>query len=193
VPDEDWDKQIAVHLRGTFLTSKAVAPYMMKQRSGRIINFTSLSGLAALPGSNAYTTAKAAIPGFTRMLAQELAFYGITVNAIAPSAATRLGKLEVPPGVTKVRKAYAIEVGITPQNVENRPEAVGAAVAYVASDEADYINGQVIGISGSRLDLWSTPEIVASAFSDREWNVASIRQHFRPTIGRGLSNPKRDW
>jgi NAD(P)-dependent dehydrogenase (short-subunit alcohol dehydrogenase family) len=191
VPDDDWDRQIGVHLRGTFLTCKAAAPLMMQQRSGRIINFTSLSGLAALPGSNAYTTAKAAILGLTRMLAQELAFYGVTVNAVAPGAATRLFDVDSPPGVERVRLAYGISIGTSQSSRRTATgEPVGAAVAYLASDEADYVNGQVIGVSGDRIDLWSAPQIVASAFSEAPWTVQAMRERFRATIGPGLSNPK---
>jgi NAD(P)-dependent dehydrogenase (short-subunit alcohol dehydrogenase family) len=160
---------------------------MQQQGGGRIINFTSLSGLVGMPGSNAYTAAKAGVLGLTWMLASELCFYGITVNAVAPSAMSRMD-FNFPPAVQRLRRAYQT-VGSTERPTENRqPEAVGALVTYLASDEASYINGQVIGVGGDRISLWSRPQISASAFEAGPWTVERLRKRFRATIGKGLSN-----
>jgi NAD(P)-dependent dehydrogenase (short-subunit alcohol dehydrogenase family) len=188
-PEEDWDRQVAVHMRGSFLCAKAVVPAMMRQSHGRIVNLTSSSGLLGMPGSNAYTAAKAGVIGLTRLLAQELSFYNITANAVAPGANTRMG-LPHPPAVDRVRRALgltreAMRGGVA---VERDPQAVAAGIVYLASEEASYINGQVIGISGNRLDLWSFPQIVASEINDSPWTVDSIFARFQPTIGAGLSN-----
>jgi NAD(P)-dependent dehydrogenase (short-subunit alcohol dehydrogenase family) len=186
-PVEDWDRQVAVHLRGSFLTARAVAPLMEAQRWGRIINFTSLSGLVGMPGSNGYTAAKAGILGLTWLLAAELCFHGITVNAVAPSAVSRMD-VGVPDGVRRIRRAYNT-VGSTEMPTENRqPEAVGALVAYLASEEAGYINGQTIGVGGDRISLWSKPEITASAFEAGPWTVEQLQKRFGATIGKGLAN-----
>ena len=186
-PVEDWDRQLAVHLRGSFLTARAAAPHMERQRWGRIINFTSLSGLVGMPGSNGYTAAKAGVLGLTWMLAAELCFHGITVNAIAPSATTRMD-FNFPPNVQRLRRAYNT-VGSTERPTENRqPEAVGALVAYLASEEASYVNGQVIGVGGDRVSLWSRPQITASAFEAGPWTVETLQKRFRATIGKEMSN-----
>jgi len=187
-PAAMWDAQVAVHMRGHFLCCRAVAPHMIARRRGRILNFTSLSGLVGLPGSNGYTVAKAGILGLTWMLAQELGVHGVTVNCISPSAVTRMADLGVPEGVRKVRAALGVNAAMQPKPASITPEAVGAGVAYLASDEADYVNGQVIGVSGDRLELWSRPAVAATAFSDGNWTVAEMRRRFRATIGRDMVN-----
>lgn len=190
-PVEDWDRMIAVHLRGMYLTSKAVAPRMQAQRSGRIINFTSISGLMGIAGSNAYTAAKAGVLGLTWLLADELGFYGITANAIAPSAVSRLD-FGVPDNVRRVRRAFQTTGATEMPTVNREPEAVAALVAYLASDEAQYVNGQVIGVGGDRISLWSRPQIVASAFESGPWTVEALQRRFRATIGKDLSNNPPD-
>jgi NAD(P)-dependent dehydrogenase (short-subunit alcohol dehydrogenase family) len=185
--DEDWDRQIAVHLRGSFLCARAVIPHMTRQKWGRIINFTSASGLISIPGSNAYTTAKSGVLAFTRLLAQELVFHGITANAIAPSAQTRMSTPS-PPAVQRVRRALGVMTSAG-GGADRSAGAVAAGVAYLASDEAAYVNGQVIGIGGERIDLWSEPQILATAFNDAPWSVDAFRRRFPVTLGRGLSNP----
>ncbi|MDB5446496.1 MAG: 3-hydroxyacyl-CoA dehydrogenase [Phenylobacterium sp.] len=186
-PVADWDRQVATHLRAGFLTARAAAPHMQAQGFGRIVNFTSLSGLVGMPGSNAYTAAKAGVLGLTWLLAAELCFYGITVNAVAPSGSTRMD-VGFPQSVQRLRRAYGA-VGATPVTAENRPpEAVGALVAYLASEEAAYINGQTIAVTGDRISLWSRPEITASAFETGPWTVEALRRRFRATLGEGLVN-----
>ncbi len=188
-PADVWDRQVAVHMRGHFLCCRAVAPAMIGQGFGRIVNFTSLSGLVGLPGSNGYTVAKSGILGLTWMLAQELGLHGITVNAISPSAVTRMADLKMPQGVGDLRRALGISAAMQPKAATMDASAVGAGVAYLASDEAGYVNGQIIGIAGDRLELWSQPRIVASAFCDGNWTVEALRSRFRSTIGRDMSNP----
>jgi NAD(P)-dependent dehydrogenase (short-subunit alcohol dehydrogenase family) len=191
-PEEDWDRQVAVHLRGTFLCTKLAAPHMIRQRAGRIINFTSVSGLAALPGSNAYTAAKAGVVALTRMLAQELAPHGVTVNAIAPNATSRMADAPlVPDAVRELRKTLGITQAMGPKDKSFAPEYVGAGVAYLASDAAQYVNGEVIGIGGERIDLWSKPAIVASAFNAGGWTLEAFEKRFRATLGQGMPDAAR--
>ncbi|MER3420785.1 MAG: hypothetical protein C4290_09815, partial [Chloroflexota bacterium] len=88
--EEEWDAVIAVHLRGHYCTIKPASVVMRQQRYGRIINFTSISGLRGNPGQANYGAAKAGIAGLTRVVARDLGRYGVTCNAISPGAATRM-------------------------------------------------------------------------------------------------------
>ncbi len=195
-PEDVWDRQMAVHSRGTFLCSKYAGLRMRDQKWGRIINFTSRGGLTGYPGINSYAMAKGGVTTFTWMLALELAFYNITVNAVAPTVVaprrpskTGRGEPAMPGSVMKVRQAYDIDTPYRDPSLNLRPEPVAALVAYLASDEASYVNGQVIAASGNRMDLWSRPERVKTAFHQRDWDVEAIRKNFRSTIGAGMSNP----
>src|SRR4029079_140748 len=88
--EQEWDDVIGVHLKGHFATTKPASIIFRQQRSGRIINFSSISGLGGLPGQSNYGAAKAGVAGFTRVWARALGGYGVTCNAISPGAATRM-------------------------------------------------------------------------------------------------------
>ncbi len=185
---EQWDRHIEVHLRGSFLCARQVAPLLMKQRSGRIVNITSLAGLAGMVGSNGYGAAKAGMLGLTWLLAQELGVYGVTVNAIAPSAVSRMFE-GIPDSVAHLRKVLGLPGGGTMAKVNREPAVVAAMVAYLSADEADYVNGQVVDVDGARIGLWSKPSLSEVAFASEPWTVPALRERFRSTIGRNLSNP----
>jgi len=146
--DEDWDRVIAVDLRSVFLCTRAVLRDMMRQRWGRIINIASVSGLAGNPGQANYAAAKAGIVGFTRTIAKEMASRAITVNAIAP-------------GLIDTGLAHALsdqqredfKRGI-PMGVMGTPEDVAGAAAYLASEDARYVTGQVISVDGGMVLAW---------------------------------------
>jgi NAD(P)-dependent dehydrogenase (short-subunit alcohol dehydrogenase family) len=139
--EEGWDAEIAVHLKGHFSCSKAAAVEMIKQkRGGRIINFSSIAGFsfANVPFFNvAYSTAKSGIVGFTAKLSGELKDYGITVNAIFPSALTK-GFPDPRPGAEP-------------------PEFVAPILIYLASDEAKDVTGQYFSASGGNLGIYPRP------------------------------------
>jgi NAD(P)-dependent dehydrogenase (short-subunit alcohol dehydrogenase family) len=176
-PEEDWDRQVAVHLRGTFLCCKYAALSMAGRRYGRIINFTSESGLCGFVGANAYSASKTGILGLTWTMSKEVAESGITVNAIAPRGATRMGKLPIPESVVRLRKIQNVRYTAV------QPDAVAAAVAYFASEEAGYVNGRVIGVEGDRIDLWSEPAVTASVFNEGDWTPEAVRRRFKATLG----------
>lgn len=140
--DEDWDKVLNVNLKSAFLCTRAVLRHMIKQRWGRIISLTSIVGIVGNPGQANYASAKAGIIGLTRTIAKEVASRGITANAIAPGfidteLTQRLGE------EWKQELKKRIPLGYF-----GSPRDVAEAVAFLASEEARYITGQVIGVDG---------------------------------------------
>jgi 3-oxoacyl-[acyl-carrier protein] reductase len=140
--EADWDAVLDVNLKGVFNCSKAVVRPMMKQRYGRIVNISSVSGQAGQAGQTNYSASKAGVIGFTKALAREVASRQITVNAVAPGF--------IPTSLTndlsdELKNSI---LGATPIGRMGTPEEVAAAVAFLASEDAAYITGQVLAVDG---------------------------------------------
>jgi len=140
--EADWDAVLNVNLKGAFNCSKAVIRPMMKQRYGRIVNISSVSGQAGQAGQTNYSASKAGLIGFTKALAREVASRQITVNAVAPGF--------IPTSLTndlseELKKSI---LSATPIGRMGKPEEIAAAVAFLASEEAAYITGQVLAVDG---------------------------------------------
>ena len=140
--EEEWDAVMNTNLKGVFNCTKAVAKVMMKQRSGRIINMTSVVGQMGNAGQSNYSAAKAGVIGFTKSLAKELASRNITVNAVAPGfIATDMTAVLT----EDVKTGLANQI---PLSRLGMPEDVAGAVLFLASDAANYITGQTINVDG---------------------------------------------
>jgi NAD(P)-dependent dehydrogenase (short-subunit alcohol dehydrogenase family) len=183
--DEDWDAVIRVHLRGHFSTIKPAAAYWRGQRNPdghfRIINFTSDSALQGSPGQPNYAAAKMGIIGLTASLANALGRYGVTANAIAPGAATRL-TATVPEGKRLGGERPAPDDSRSPDNI-------APIVSYLASEASDWISGRTLGAAGYGVTLWNNPEVRARISSDGPWDpddlAQQIEKEFRP-LAEGL-------
>ncbi len=142
ISDADWDLVLGVNLKGAFNCSKAVVRSMMKQRYGRIINISSVSGLAGQAGQTNYSSSKAGLIGFTKALAKEVGSRGITVNAVAPGF--------VPTDLTSeiLVKVQDEAIKMTPLGRLGSVEDIAYAVAFLVSDEASFITGQVLSVDG---------------------------------------------
>ena len=140
--EEDWDIVQATNLKGTFNCSKAAIRHMMRKRYGRIINISSVSGQMGNAGQTNYSASKAGQIGFTKALAREVASRKITVNAIAAGYIDTEIWSNVPEDIREMA------LSIIPLGRKGKPEEVAYAVAFLASEQAAYITGQVLGIDG---------------------------------------------
>jgi len=172
----EWDAVMDVHAKGTFNTTRFASIYWRQAREGhyRLINFTSGSGLFGAPGQPNYAAAKMAIVGLTYSCANSLHRYGVTSNAIAPGAATRM-TATVP---TERRRA-----GFPgDDDPERSPDNVALPVAYLASKESDWINGWVIGSSGYQVTLYSNPEPIRQIVAPQRWDLATLGKTMEQTF-----------
>lgn len=179
---EEWDAVLAVHLRGTFNTTRVAAQHWRAERRGnyRLINTTSVAGLYGAPGQPNYAAAKLGIVGFTYSCANALMKYGVTANVLSPGAQTRM-------------------VGTIPQDSllgkgrEGRPrmdaEQVAPAVIYVASDRSGWFTGQVFGARGTSISLYNRPETIREIVTTGQiWELDDVFEKFeaafRPAVER---------
>ncbi len=140
--EKEWDDVISINLKGAWNCTKAVIRSMMKKRYGKIVNISSVSGQIGQAGQTNYSASKAGLIGFTKALAREVASRGITVNAVAPGI--------IPTALTEVLPEEIKEsiLSTTPMGRMGKPEEIAYAVAFLASDDAAYITGQVLGVDG---------------------------------------------
>jgi len=143
--EEDWDFVLRINLTGSFLCSKAVAKYMVKQRAGNIVNISSVVGVMGNAGQANYASSKAGVIGLTKALARELAPRGVRVNAVAPGFIDTEMTRALP---EEARNRLITQIPLTRLGT---PDDVARCVGFLVSDAADYITGQVIHVNGGML------------------------------------------
>jgi len=162
---------------------------MRQQRSGRIINCTSAAGLIGDMGHANYCAAKAGIFGLTRACALELGRYGITANCFMPAAGTRMAAL-VTEEIIEKRKAEGFDMarmGVTWPLPH--PDDIGPVIAYLATDEAANINGQVIGVAGGKVWLYSIMDEIKTIYKEGQWTVDELVKLVPSTLAVDLVKP----
>ena len=185
--EEEWDAVIAVHLKGTFTVVKHASILFRQQRSGRIITFTSTSGLIGNSGQSNYGAAKDGIAGLTRVVARDLGRYGVTANSIAPSARTRMIGA-VPTSARQLRAAQGI-AGAGGGALVGDGDDIAPFVTWLASEESAHVNGQVFYVTNGLVSLLNQPEAVRTINKPGRWTVDELIRVFPITLGIDLYNP----
>ncbi len=195
--EEEWDTVVDVHLKGHFTTARHASIVFRQQRSGRIVNTSSESGLGNMGQAN-YAAAKEGIVGLTRTCALDLGRYGVTVNAIRPRAGTRLTlspelRAAMQRARTSRRESESGEETGAEQAVSQMdalaPELVAPLVVYLCTDAAANVNGRDFVVGGDEVSLMSLPVKAATIHREGGWDLPSLERVFPQTIGAGLTNP----
>lgn len=186
--EEEWDSVIAVHLKGHFTITRHACTVFRQQRSGRIIGTSSPSGLGNMGQVN-YSAAKEGIVGLIRTLARDMGKYGVTANAIRPIAATRLTVNDEMMAAREKARQAGIERPKADDITALDPAAVAQLVTYLATDEAQELNGRVFLVRGRQIGLYPEPEPVRSIFSPGDyWSVEELIETVPNTLGQGIRN-----
>ena len=203
--EEEWDGVLQVHLYGAFNMVRQVVPHMIEQKYGRIVLFSSGSGLGASGQAN-YAAAKEGMVGFARSLARELAPFDITVNAVYPGGSTRM-TATVPDSTRQLRQqqqtaAAAVAAGqqaaqgmqaqgapIQGPEEARDPENNAPKVVYLCTEAGGSITGQVIGTSGWPMTLYSPRHVTRSIHKDGRWTLDELDELIPISLGAGLVNP----
>jgi NAD(P)-dependent dehydrogenase (short-subunit alcohol dehydrogenase family) len=163
--EEEWDPVIETHLKGTFTVFRAAAPIFRQQKSGTMIGFTSGAFAASVAQAN-YSAAKGGVVSLVRSAALALNRYGVTANAIAPIARTRMSA-NVPQDLAE----------------NGEPEDVAPMVVYLLSDKATHITGQIYTAVGGKIAVWNQPRELRAMYKDGRWTPEEIEAHLGATVG----------
>jgi NAD(P)-dependent dehydrogenase (short-subunit alcohol dehydrogenase family) len=187
--EEDWDAVIAVHLKGYFAVMKPASILMRQQRSGRIIGFSSGSGLVGNSGQGNYGAAKAGIAGLTRVAAKDLGRYGVTVNTVCPAASTRMAAT-VPDSARQARADRGInDMSAQLDRPFWPPEQIAPVVAYLSSDWAADINGQTFWVVPPTISILNHLTPMRTLHKDGQWTVEELQKLVPQFLTQGIPNP----
>ena len=192
--EQEWDDVIAVHLKGTFTVVKHACILFRQQRSGRIITFSSESGLIGNSGQANYGAAKSGIAGFTKVVAKDMGRYGVTANSIAPRATTRM-IAAIPDSAAEIRARGGVASlsgdGTDAGNIRDLdPDGIAPFVCYLASDYAANINGQTFLVYGDTVSLVSQPRPERAIWTETgHWEMDEISERARNYLTAGIANP----
>ncbi len=184
--EEEWDVVLAVHLKGTYNTSRAASVYMREQKGGRMINMSSVSALGS-PGQPNYAAAKAGILGLTWSTANAMAKYGVTCNAILPSGATRM--IDSTPRGRAVFEQTGKWPSEQAKGTERDPDNVAPLVVYLSSDAAAGVNGQTFHSFLYGYTLLAQPQAVRRLDNNKRFTPAELAKLFPSTLGADLVAP----
>lgn len=177
--EAEFDAVIAVHLKGTFNCARHAAPIMKDKGYGRIVNITSSAGLRGNFGQTNYSAAKAGIAGMTLTWAIELGKYGITINAMAPSAVTRMTTGLIPGADQKI-----------PPTMD--PALNAPLIAFLASEKAGHVNGQVFGRRGYTYTIFQQYKIISGMYKPGGWTADEVAANFDTILGQYMTEPGMD-
>lgn len=196
--EQEWDDVIAVHLHGHFNTIKPASILMRQQRFGRIVNYSSISGLAGNPGQANYGAAKAGIAGLTRVVARDLGRYGVTCNAIAPGANTRMTGT-VSDQARALRAGVSGGGGVAGGEVQDirRPimpelrdaEYVAPMTVWLCTDNAWDVNGKIFHVAGGQVSLASEETPAKTIAKDGMWSIDELATFVPNILMNNIPNP----
>ncbi len=184
--EAEWDAVVAVHMKGHFNLTKYASIHWRSERKGhyRLINFSSVSGIFGAPGQPNYAAAKMGIVGFTYSCANALGRYGATANAISPGASTRMTDT-----VPEERRGAGSVGDSSEQDPRRSPANVAVPLVYLASEQSDWLTGQIIGASGYELQLFNKPAVIRQVRGTERWTpqgaADQIEELFKPAVSGG--------
>jgi len=188
--EEEWDDVINVHLKGHFNTIRPASALMRQQRYGRIVNFSSISGLRGNSGQANYGAAKAGIAGLTRVVARDLGRYGVTCNCIAPGAFTRM-VAQVPDTTRTLRAARGMgqQASSAFRPTDMTPDHVAPMTVWLCTDDAWNVNGKIFHVGGGNISLAHEEMPIRQITKDGRWTVEELTYLAPGQLLAGIPNP----